>query len=56
MWPNIVLSLYIYILNNAGGNPPQSTNYTATYLPLRKTTKLDGPDMQNIAGEAGTSS
>ena len=32
------------------------TNYTATYLPSRKLSKLDGPDTQDTAGEAGTSS
>ena len=36
--------------------PPQSTNYTATYLPSGKLTKLDEPDVQDTAGEAGTSS
>ena len=35
--------------------PPQSTNYTATYLPSRKLSKLDKPDMQDTAGEVGTS-
>ena len=39
-----------------GGNTSQSTNCTATYLPLRKLSKLDKPDMQDIAGEAGKSS
>ena len=39
-----------------GGNTPQGTNYTATYLPSRKLSKLDEPDMQGTAGEAGTSS
>ena len=39
-----------------GGNTPQSTNYMATYLPSRKLSKLDEPDMQDNAGEAGTSS
>ena len=34
----------------------ESTNYTATYLPSRKLSKLDEPDMQDTAGEAGTSS
>ena len=29
---------------------------TATDLPSRKLSKLDGPDMQDTAGEAGTSS
>ena len=41
---------------NPGGNTPQSTNYTATCLPSRKLFKLDEPDMQDTAGEAGTSS
>ena len=40
----------------AGGNTPQGTNYTATCLPSRKLSKLDEPDMQNTAGEAGKSS
>ena len=35
---------------------PQGTNYTATCLPSRKLSKLDEPDMQDTAGEAGTSS
>ena len=39
-----------------GGNTPQNTNYTATYLPSRKLSKLDEPDTQETAGEAGTSS
>ena len=39
-----------------GGNNPQSTNYTATYLPSRKLYKLDEPETQDTAGEAGTSS
>ena len=39
-----------------GGNTPQGTNYTATCLPSWKLSKLDKPDMQNTAGEAGTSS
>ena len=39
-----------------GGNTPQSTNYTATCLPLRKLFKLDEPDTQDTAGEAETSS
>ena len=38
------------------GNTPQDTNYTATCLPSRKLYKLDEPDMQDTAGEAGTSS
>ena len=34
----------------------QHPSYTATYHPSRKLSKLDEPDMQNTAGEAGTSS
>ena len=36
--------------------PPQDTNYTATCLLSWKLSKLDEPDMQDTAGEAGTSS
>ena len=39
-----------------GGNNPQDINYTATCLPSRKLSKLYKPDMQDTAGEAGTSS
>ena len=39
-----------------GGNTTLSTNYTATYLPSRKLSKLDEPDMQDTAGEARTNS
>ena len=39
-----------------GGNTPQSTNYTATYLPSQKLSKLDETDMKDTAGEAGTGS
>ena len=39
-----------------GGKTPQGTNYTATCLLSRKLSKLDEPDMQDTAGEAGTSS
>ena len=39
-----------------GGNTSQSTDYTATYLPSCKLSKSDEPDMQDTAGEAGTSS
>ena len=38
-----------------GGSTPQSTNSTAIYLPSRKLSKLDEPDMQDTAGEAETS-
>ena len=41
---------------NPGGNIPPGTNYTATCLPSWKLSKLDEPDMQDTAGEAGTSS
>ena len=44
------------IWTSPGGNNPQSTNYMATYIPSRKLSKLDEPDMQDTAGEAGTSS
>ena len=37
-------------------NTQQGINYTATYLPSRKPSRLDELDMQDIAGEAGTSS
>ena len=39
-----------------GGNTLQDTNYTTTYLPSRKLSKSDETDMQDTAGEAGTSS
>ena len=39
-----------------GGNTQQSTSCTATYLPLRKLSKLDELDMQDTAEEAGMSS
>ena len=39
-----------------GVNTPQSTNYTPTYLPSLKLSKLDEPDMQDTAGEAETTS
>ena len=41
---------------SSGGNTPQDTNCTATCPLLRKLFKLDEPDMQDTAGEAGTSS
>ena len=49
-------SLLSCIIISPGGNTQQSTNYTDTCLPLRKLSKLDKPDMQDTAGEAGTSS
>ena len=39
-----------------GGNIPQDTNCTATCSLSRKLFKLDEPDMQDTAGEAGTNS
>ena len=42
--------------SNIGGNTPQSPNYSATYVQLRKLSKLDKPDTQDTAREAGTSS
>ena len=39
-----------------GGNTPQDTNCTATCHLSRKLFKLDEPDMQDTAGEAGTNS
>ena len=44
------------ILNESWRQHPTATNYTATFLPLRKLYKLDEPDMQNTAGEVGTRS
>ena len=38
-----------------GDNTPQSSSCMATYLPSRKLSKLDEPDMQDTAREAGTS-
>ena len=42
-------------VTSPGGNTPQGTNYTATYLPSRKLSKSDEPDMQDTAREPGTS-
>ena len=44
------------ILNKSWRQHPQDTNYTATCPPSRKLSKLDEPDMEVTAGEAGTSS
>ena len=46
----------VHYWTSPGGNTPQATNYTASSLPSRKLSKLDEPDMQDTAGEAGTSS
>ena len=47
---------YEQFWTSLGGNTPQSTSCTATYNPSQKLSKLDEPDMQDTAGEAGTSS
>ena len=44
------------IVNKSWKQHPKNTNYTAIYLPSRKLSKLDEPDTQDTAGEAGTSS
>ena len=44
------------VYESPGGNTPQSINYTATYPPSWKLSKLDEPDMQDTAGETGASS
>ena len=44
------------ILNKSWRQHPQDTNCTATCLLSRKLLKLDEPDMQDTAGEAGTNS
>ena len=61
--PRTNISTSIYVIEcceqywtSPGGNTPQDTKYTATYLPSRKLSKLDKPDMQDTTGEAGTSS
>ena len=51
---DIYIHTYNYIC--PGGNTQQSTNCPASYLPSWKLSKLDEPDMQDTAGEAGTSS
>ena len=44
------------ILNKSWRQHPTDTNCTATCLLSRKLFKLDEPDMQDTAGEAGTNS
>ena len=61
---NVYICIYIFTTQECceqywtrpGGNTPQDTNYTATCLPSRKLSKLNEPNMQDTAGEAGTSS
>ena len=43
-------------LTSPGGSTLQSSSCTATYHPSRKLSMLDKPDMQDTAGEVGTSS
>ena len=50
------LWIRLWIWTSRVGNTPQDTNYTATCLPSRKLYKLNEPDMQDTAGEAGKSS
>ena len=53
---SIYLNCYVQSWTSLGGNTPQDTNCTATYPLSRKLFKLDEPDMQDTAGEAGTNS
>ena len=39
-----------------GGSTPQNSSCRATYHPSQKLSKLDEPDIQDTAGEVGTSS
>ena len=50
------LCLHFGFSSDPGGNTPQDTNCTATYPLSGKLFKLDEPDMQDTAGEAGTNS
>ena len=54
----IIISVWLYTTywTSPGDNIPQDTNYTANCLPSWKLSKLDEPDTQDTAGEAGTSS
>ena len=49
-------SIFESKLTSPGCNTPQGTDYTTIYLPSRKLSKLDEPDVQDTAGEARTSS
>ena len=52
-----VMYIYIYIYwTSPSDNTPQDTNCTDTCLLSQKLFKLDEPDMQDTAGEAGTNS
>ena len=50
------LKCYVQSWTSPGGNTPQDINCTATFPLSRKLFKLDEPDMQDTAGEAGTNS
>ena len=52
----ITQECYVQSETSPGGNTPQDTNCTATCPLSRKLFKLDEPDMQDTAGEAGTNS
>ena len=55
-WTAITQEFCEQYWTSPGGNTPQNTNYTATYIPSRKLSKSDELDMHDTAGEAGTSS
>ena len=65
-YEKVIMTCFYYIIHyncrlaspwtSPGGNTPQDTNCTATCLLSRKLFKLDEPDMQDTAGEAGTNS
>ena len=55
-WAIHLPCIVVYYATFKDLNTPQGTNYIATCLPSRKLSKLDEPDMQDTAGEAGTSS
>ena len=49
--------IFIVIMTeiSPGGSTPQSSSCKATYYPSQKLSKLDELDMQDTAGEVGTS-
>ena len=47
----IVKTSHIVQLTSPGGNTPQGTNYTATYLPSRKLSKLDEPSRDELISD-----
>ena len=62
MWKGLQMSFMYRLMNlpkiriPVWFGTPQSINHMATCLPSWKPSKLDEPDMQDTAGEAGTSS